>query len=547
DTALVKGLVLALQGAGKRDDVKRYLDMLSGLDDTKETGLWILQKYIDNGFVAEAEKDLASFKERYPDEKVLLLVEAWTEMGKGRLEEALVLANRYLETDTNNAGAWRLRGRLYRLMNRPREAIADLQHSKLLQDAPAVRLELATVYRENNQVAAAIGELVSGLDDPQSPVQIRLTLESLYQQNNRISDLEKLYRSTLEKYPESSFWHFRAGRFYLTQKNLQKAQELLQKSWDLSVESNSPNADVLNYYLESFFQAQQYDKVMSIASGLIDTPLAPIAYGFMAQIQLRLGQKEKAVESFGKALTKCESSDSALEGIMYLMLGTVGEEAVTAWISKELSENKQSLKAYQLASILAERKGLYNEAIEQVDKCIEISGEQGPDRMRYALRKSNLLLMGYAKTADQGYLTRAIELLEQMIQVQPNNSSLLNNMAYLLIDNDRQLETALDYARRAHQRDPGNGVYLDTYAYAQCKTGQYKQAEQNLIRAAQIYEESNQPVPWDLYEHLGMAKEGLGNASEAIEMYQKALDASDQIPEKETQELQQAIQRLQQS
>ncbi|MHC4882121.1 MAG: tetratricopeptide repeat protein [Planctomycetota bacterium] len=547
DTALVKGLVLALQGAGKRDDVKRYLDMLSGLDDTKETGLWILQKYIDNGFVAEAEKDLASFKERYPDEKVLLLVEAWTEMGKGRLEEALVLANRYLETDTNNAGAWRLRGRLYRLMNRPREAIADLQHSKLLQDAPAVRLELATVYRENNQVAAAIGELVSGLEDPQSPVQIRLTLESLYQQNNRTGDLEKLYRSTLEKYPESSFWHFRAGRFYLTQKNLQKAQELLQKSWDLSVESNSPNADVLNYYLESFFQAQQYDKVMSIASGLIDTPLAPIAYGFMAQIQLRLEQKEKAVESFGKALTKCESSDSALEGIMYLMLGTVGEEAVTAWISKELSENKQSLKAYQLASILAERKGLYNEAIEHVDKCIEISGEQGPDRMRYAQRKSNLLLMGYAKTADQGYLTRAIELLEQMIQVQPNNSSLLNNMAYLLIDNDRQLETALEYARRAHQRDPGNGVYLDTYAYAQCKTGQYKQAEQNLIRAAQIYEESNQPVPWDLYEHLGMAKEGLGNTSEAIEMYQKALDASDQIPEKETQELQQAIQRLQQS
>jgi tetratricopeptide (TPR) repeat protein len=177
---------------------------------------------------------------------------------------------------------------------------------------------------------------------------------------------------------------------------------------------------------------------------------------------------------------------------------------------------------------------------------MKIVGQDSPDWIGYALRKVNLLIMLYVKTADQAYFTQVTELLGQMIQLQPNNASLLNNMAYLLVDNDQQLETALDYARKAHQADPGNAVYLDTYAYAQCKTGQYKQAEQNLIRAAQIYEASDQPVPWDLYEHLGMAKEGVGNTSEAIETYQKALDASDQIPEKETQRLKQAIQRLQQ-
>jgi tetratricopeptide (TPR) repeat protein len=545
DPMLVQGLVMASQGAGKRDDVKRYLQMLSGLDDTKETELWILQKYIDNGFAAEAEKDIASFRERYPDEKASLLVEAWTEMGKGRLEEAMALTNRYLETDTNNAGAWRLRGRLHRLMNQPREAIDDLQHSKLLQDTPAVRLELATVYSENNQVTAAIGELVSGLDDPQSPVQIRLTLENLYQRNNRTSDLEKLYRSTLEKYPQSALWYYRAGAYYLGQKDLAKAQELLQKSWELSLEAKTPSSASLEYYLESLFQSKNYEKAMNIASGVIDTPLAPVGYAFMAQIQLRLGQKDKALDSFYKALEKSQS-DSASEGVMRLMLNTVGLDPVTAWIAEELAENKESLKAHVLASSLAQLKGSYNEAIDQMDRCIEIVGQESPDWLGYALRKVNLLIMAYTKTGDNDYWTRATGLLEKMLQEQPNNGSLLNNLAYLLTDNDQQLETALDYARQAHQGDPGNAVYLDTYAYAQCKTGQYKRAEQNLIRAVQIYEASGQPLPWDLYEHLGMAKEGVGKTSEAIEMYQKALGASDQIPEKKTQQLQQAIQRLQQ-
>ncbi|MHC5091330.1 MAG: hypothetical protein ACYSOJ_06885, partial [Planctomycetota bacterium] len=103
------------------------------------------------------------------------------------------------------------------------------------------------------------------------------------------------------------------------------------------------------------------------------------------------------------------------------------------------------------------------------------------------------------------------------------------------------------YARKAHQSDPGNANYLDTYAYAQCKNGQFEQAEQSLVRAVQIYEVSEEVIPWDLYEHLGMAKEGLGKTAEAKEMYQKALDASSGLPGKDKQRLQAAIERLQQA
>ncbi|MHC4950850.1 MAG: tetratricopeptide repeat protein, partial [Planctomycetota bacterium] len=480
-------------------------------------------------------------------EKASLLVEAWTEMGKGRLDEALTLTNRYLETDTDNPGAWRLRGRLYRLMNQPRKAVDDLQRSKGLQDDPAVRMELATVYNELNQVTAAIGELVSGLEDPQAPVQIRLTLESLYQRNGRTRDLDKLYNSTLEKYPQSAFWYYRAGLYYLKQKDFSKAQDLLKKSLDLSLKSGQPNSAALQYYLESLYQSEQYDKTITLASGYVDGPFAYISYGYIAQVQIRLNQSEQAAESFYKALDKAGTNDSALEGVMKIMLSTVGEEMVTAWINNKLAADSTSLPAHLLASSLAQMNGSYNKAIDEIDQCIENVGPDSPKWLAYNFKKVNLLILAYAKTVDQDYLGRATDLLTQILELQPNNPSLLNNLAYLLVDNDQQLEDALQYARRAHLQDPGNLIYLDTYAYAQCKTGQYKQAEENLIRAIQIYEVSGQPTPWEVYKHFGMAKEGLGKTKEAIEMYQKALDASDQIPEKERQQLQQAIQRLQQS
>jgi tetratricopeptide (TPR) repeat protein len=547
DPLVIQGLVLVSQGAGQREQIKEYLELLGSVDDTKETELWILQKYVDNGFTLEAEKNLESFMERFPDEKAAIMVKAWVLMSQGQLDEALALANRYLESNTNNPSAWRLRGRLYRLMNQPNKAIDDLQRSKSLQDIPMVRIELATVYSETKQMTSAIGELVSSLDDPQAPMRMRLMLEGLYQRNNRITDLEKLYDSTLQYYPKNAFWHYRAGRYYLSKKDLKKAEALLKKSWDLSNENEQPDSQALEYYLETLLQSQQYDKVLSIASELVDTPMAPVGYTSMAQVHLRLGQRDKVLENFNKALDKAQVTDAALEGIMTLMLRTVGQDEVTAWISNELAEDANSQKAHILASALSSAKGDYNEAIKHIEQCLRLFEQDNPLWLGYALKKVNLSIMAYVKTSDPAYLNQAVELLDKMLLIQPNNSSLLNNMAYLLADNDQRLEEALEYARKAHQGDPGNAVYLDTYAYVQCKTGYYDQAEQNLIRALQIFEAANQPVPWDLYKHFGMAKEGLEQPAQAIEMYQKAMDASEQISEDEQKLLQEAIERLQQN
>jgi tetratricopeptide (TPR) repeat protein len=545
DAMLLRGLILTAEGMGNRAVMKQYLDQLAAADSTKETELLVLQKYLDLGFAAEAEQRLAGFKERYPDEKAAFLIEAWTQMTNGNLEEAMSLTNRYLESDTNHSGAWRLRGRLFRLMNQPRKAIDDLQRSKSLADSPAIRMELASVFLETRQSAAAIGELATGLQDPQAPLQMRLMLETIYQQNNRDSDLERLYAETLAKYPQSVLWHSRAGQYLMKRENLPAARTLLQKAWDLSVEQGIVDPGVLSNILDCLYQNKQYDEAFSLASDQIDSALAPIAYAYMGQILVQKDQKAGGTDHFFTSLDKAGTNEMLQDVILTKMLDSVGEPPVTQWIAKQVSANPSSLPGHLLASRLAEKKGLFNNAIEPIDQCLKVTGKDNPAWMGLALKKANLLIQAYAKTADRGYLNQSIDLFRTVLESQPDNPSLLNNMAYLMADNDQDLETALQYARKAHQRDPGNPIYLDTYALAQCKTGDYNSAEQNLLRAIQLYQVMQQEVPWDLYKHLGMAREGLGKTQQALEAYRQAVETTGQIPDTEKQKLLQTIQKLQ--
>lgn len=544
DELVLRGLISAIQGIGDRPAVLPFLQALEKLNPPKETELWILQKYLDNGFADDAAKLLASFKERYPDEPTALLIEAWTEMGQGRLQNAMELTNRYLETNTENPGAWRLRGRLYRLMNQPRKAIDDFQRSKTIQPDPMVRLELATVYHETGQSTAAIGELTQALNDPQVPIQIRLMLERIYLQNKLYSELEKFYQSTLEKYPQSVFWYLHAGQYYLNRENYPQARLMLSEAWSLSMEQQRPNAETLNAYLNSLYLDKQYEQAFKVASELIDSPLAPVAYAYMALVQVQMNQKDKAIESFSKSLEKADLNDAFQQNTLSKMLNSVGEQEVVRWYETQLAQNPESLPAHVLAYNLAMQQQQYNNAIKHIDQSIDIAGQDPQGWMYFAIKKLNALIAAYTKTLDADYLNRALTLSEKILEKQPDNPTILNNTAYLLADNDQNLEKALEYARKAQQASPGNAIFLDTYAYVLCKLNQYDKAEQNLLRSIQIYEASSQPLPWDLYKHLGMIKEGLGKKEEALEAYKNAVNSSQEIPDKEKVKIEKSIDRL---
>jgi len=542
---VIRGLVLAAQQTNDTESLKKYSQELLAIDNTVANELLQLQAYLESGLVEEVEPKLASFRERHPQELRGMLLGAWFAMMKGQLNKALTLIDQNLAVERENATAWRLRGTINRLLGNPNEAVEDLQKSKSINTTATIQMQLAKAYVQTGRVTEAIGELTTALQDERAPASVRSALEQLYVQTGRKNELKEFYTETLSKYPENSYWYHQAGKFALTEKDYKDAEELMKKAWQISQEKGQNNAVMLDYYLETLLSSKQYDKLIKLASKYTDTEFATVAYSQIAQAQMKLGSRSKAVQYYRNAIDKAGTNEGLIISILNSMSKTVGVREVASWSNEKLQANPNSIPANLTMSNLYNRTQEYNNALKHIDRCIEIVGTEDKVWIEYSIKKANILITAYIKTKDKQYLQEGISVFESILAKQPDNGSVLNNLAYLLADNNEQLEKAVEYARRAHEISPNDPVRMDTYAFVLCRTGEYEKAIELLHMAIQRYELASRAVMWDIYEHLGMAQEGLGRKGEAAASYRRALKiAGENISVEDKKRLTEAIERV---
>jgi predicted Zn-dependent protease len=154
----------------------------------------------------------------------------------------------------------------------------------------------------------------------------------------------------------------------------------------------------------------------------------------------------------------------------------------------------------------------------------------------------------YETSSDKNYLKTAISDYESLLAKMPSNTgvtTVLNNLAYLLAENEERLPDALKYAKKALDAKPNSPIVLDTYAYVLLKNGKKQQAAEFLAAALQHFEQDKIAVPADVYEHKGMIQEELGAKSEALSAYKQALEAGgEKLSQKARQRIEAAIKRV---
>jgi len=161
------------------------------------------------------------------------------------------------------------------------------------------------------------------------------------------------------------------------------------------------------------------------------------------------------------------------------------------------------------------------------------------------MEKAEVLTLAYNKTSDNNYLKKAIAEYESLLVEMPNNTNVLNNLAYMLANINERLTEALQYAERSLQARPNSPAFLDTYAYVLHKNGRNSEAAESLQAALQQYESQQVRIPADVYEHLGMVNEKLGEQTEALAAYKQALQiGADNLPRATEQRIMSAIERL---
>ena len=545
---VVKGLLSVAEKTADDKAVKKYSEELLSLEDSIENHLLQIQTFLKVGLVKEAEYKLQSFREKYPDEPRAQLLNAWLVMKLGQLEKALELTNQSLGGNPDNAMAWRLKGEINLLMADYAQAVINLRRSKSLSDEATTRLSLARAYLRAGRGDDAVTELKNMIDQQRASIESRMLLEQVYWKLGRKEVLKKFYDQTLDELPDSVYWHNRVAAFALQQGNLDRAEKLYKQGWQNRNKAEKAGADeALSGYLKTLLLAEKLDKVFEEAQKHVDGDLAPIAFIAMAEAKVKLDDKADAIQYCRKALKKAQTNEGSLSWVLQRMHSLLGAEDVLKNCREILDENPDSLAANFTMYNLMRINGKYNKAVGYIDKCLQIAGPDSPRRIDYTIRKVGVLQSAYDRTSDNSYLKRAIVEYESLLDKMPNNTRVSNNLAYMLAENDERLGQALKYAKRAYQAMPNEPGVLDTYAYVLYKNGKYSEAAEFLQAALQQFERNEISAPADVYKHLGMIKEEVGDRAQALLAYKQALEiGADELSEKVKEQIKKAIERLSQ-
>ncbi len=230
-----------------------------------------------------------------------------------------------------------------------------------------------------------------------------------------------------------------------------------------------------------------------------------VIYYLLASEYMNLEQYDKAIPEYEQGLELNEEWDEnpgfslfAGLGFAYHKTGQYGKEKKLYRKASKYYQDNLSITFRQAVLALYEEKT--KEANEYIEKFKSIIKEYSPSE---ALIATNLA--GIYEQA--GIPDQAEEYYRQALLIEPIIPNIMNNLAWFLIDNDRNINEGLDLVDNALKSEPDNYVYLDTKGWGLFKQGKYREALEFLEKSWAL-----KPVyDHGIYLHLEAAKKAVAD------------------------------------
>ena len=130
----------------------------------------------------------------------------------------------------------------------------------------------------------------------------------------------------------------------------------------------------------------------------------------------------------------------------------------------------------------------------------------------------------YSKIGEK---EKAIESYKQAIEINNNCSEAINNLACIYLDNNENLDEALELVNKAITLKPEEiWFYYDTLGWTYFKRKEYQNAKKNVEQAINVCQQDQEEFLSIAYYHLALICFESGNKSKALEHYNKALKLS---------------------
>lgn len=274
----------------------------------------------------------------------------------------------------------------------------------------------------------------------------------------------------------------------------------------------------------------------------------------LAGLAKSLDRIDDAIEFYRAAIKLKKEQNVPLYLELGMMLIRAQRYAAVEELAKEaLNERRSTSERADLLALLAKGQvysGHLKESIESIDEALRLEpgdiGHLFDEAWIYShARQWEQAITRFEKLRDMtvdnkkahricqftlsniyvqsGEYRKGEEILEKILESDPEDTQVNNDLGYLWADQGKNLEKAEKMIRKAIASDPDNGAYLDSLGWVLFKLGKYEEAVGPIEQAVK----KNTGGDSTLWDHLGDVQLKLKQLDKAVESWQKALKSTE--------------------
>lgn len=236
----------------------------------------------------------------------------------------------------------------------------------------------------------------------------------------------------------------------------------------------------------------------------------------MAEMFLKLKKYPQAIEAYNEILAVRQLNEvgqgMALSSLAQALAYDNRTEEALQTIAKAiaLDDDKAGFRFYE-AWIYSHAKR-WDEAIEKFDQLMKDFPEEKQIILISQFSLSNVYV-------QKGEMQKGEEILEKVLEVNPESSQANNDLGYLWADQGKNLERAYGMIRKALESEPDNPAYLDSLGWVLFKLGKFDEAIPPLEQATHESTSGDGTI-WD---HLGDVYLKALRVEKAVEAWKMSL------------------------
>jgi len=426
---------------------------------------------------------------------------------------------------------------------------------KVTQKNPSLRTltALAAAYEQMRDYNLAAETLRKALDLQPGNDELKRALANNCMMAEDFDSALKLYQELVAEDPKDGQSHLRISQVYRQKRDFPKAWEANKKAHDLEPGSLEVRFNEVNLYDAEGKAAEAINTLKEILSASAKRSYTASDKANRALLLERLGLLHRQAEQYEEALAvfrqileldpehgarvmaqivethrtakqypqAIQEADEALkkypdERVLKVIRATVlaesgqGEQAVVAL--KALLDGKNDRETYLSLAQAYEKMKNFAEMGKAIDAAEKLSDTKE--------EKEAILFTRGAMYERMKKFDLAEAEFRKLLEQNPNNSSAMNYLGYMLADRNVRLQEAQELIRKAVAQDPNNGAYLDSLGWVYFRLGKLEDAETALLRA--LEQAAKDPT---IHDHLGDVYLKLGKVKEAMAQWGISLKA----------------------